>query len=405
MATEIEKYLPYLATIDNAKDRLIPLLEKWVNINTFSENIKGLSHMLEELTKAYKPLGGDMERLPLPLGHTWDVKGKAHQIPLGDVLSIRKRPGAAIKVFLGGHMDTVFSPQSSFQKGELLNPKTYQGPGSADMKGGILIMLMALEALEASPFAQNIGWEVLINSDEEIGSLGSRFLICEAAQRNHIGLVFEPALPDGYMVSQRKGSTVFSIVSSGISAHAGRDYHLGKNAINALARFIVHTENYAKEHPEVFINVGQIDGGTAVNIVPNQAVCRINVRVNAAEQLKEVYAFLTKLLHEENETEGIKMTLHEQTDRPPKLFDEKTQNLFKAFQDTAGLLGHQLAARPSGGVCDGNLLAAAGLATLDTLGPIGGNLHTENEFVLIDSILDRAKLTALFLMRLNNGET
>jgi glutamate carboxypeptidase len=272
------------------------------------------------------------------------------------------------------------------------------------MKGGLVILLAALEVLEASSVAQNIGWEVLINPDEEIGSLGSRFLICEAAQRNHIGLLFEPALPDGALVSERKGSVVFTIIAKGTAAHVGRDFNAGHNAIAALARLIVKAEAYMADHPGVLVNIGEIEGGQAVNVVPDLAVCRINIRVNTSQQIDDFYAFLTHALQHENKTKGLNLTLHEQTSRPPKHSDSKTQHLFFRLQQCANSLGYPLEWRPSGGVCDGNLLAAAGLPVVDTLGAIGGSLHTYDEFVLVDSIIQRARMTALFLLRLAGGE-
>lgn len=380
------------------------MLEAWINTNSCSDNLRGLRAMTDLLQKAFEPLGGDVQRLPLPPVSTWDLKGNSHKMELGEVLSIRKRPEAPVKIYLGGHMDTVYPATCPFQRAEYLNAQTLRGPGAADMKGGLLILLAALEVLESSPVAQNVGWEALINPDEEIGSLGSRFLICEAAQRNHVGLIFEPAMPDGSLVSERKGSAVFTIVAKGTSAHVGRDFHLGHNAISALARIIVKAEAYMAEHPGVLINVGEIEGGQAVNIVPDQAVCKINVRVNTPQQTDEFYTFLMHTLQHENKTKGMNLTLHEQTSRPPKLCDSKTQYLFTALQQSANSLGYPLEWRPTGGVCDGNLLAAAGLPTLDTLGAIGGNLHTYEEFVLVDSIIQRARLTALFLLRLASGE-
>ncbi len=400
----MEPYISYLDQIDNQKERLLPQLESWVNINSHSENLSGLNSMANVLQRDFRILGGDTQRLPLPQAMVWDMQGASHKIQLGDIISIRKRPSAPFKVLLCGHMDTVYPINDKFQEGELINSQTYRGPGAADMKGGLLIMLKALEILESSTYADTIGWEVLITPDEEIGSLGSRFMLVESAQRNNIGLVFEPSFPDGALASDRKGSAVFTVVARGTSAHAGRDFHLGRNAISSLARVIVEAENYMKDHPGVFINIGKIEGGLASNIVADHAACLINVRVNTKEQVDEVYSLLTHLLQKENKIQGLNLTLHEQSDRPPKPFDENTRALFEALSECAELIGRGLESRPTGGVCDGNYLSAAGLPTIDTLGAIGGNLHTSQEYIVVDSLWQRARLTALFLLRLAKGD-
>lgn len=400
----MEPYNSYLETLDAQKDQLIHILEGWVDINSHSENLSGLHSMANVLQRDFKVLGGDLQRLPLPQAQLWDMEGTSRKIDLGEVISIKKRPSAPLRILLCGHMDTVYPREDKFQNGELVNQQTYKGPGAADMKGGLLIMLKALEILESSSYAGNIGWEVLITPDEEIGSLGSRFLLVEAAQRNHIGLVFEPAFPDGALVSERKGSAVFTIVARGTAAHAGRDFLEGRNAISSLARVIVAAEQYMVDHPGVYINVGKIEGGLASNIVADHAATVLNVRVNTKEQVDDVYSMLTHLLKKENKIQGLNLTLHEQTDRPPKPFDGPTKELFKALSDCSNELGRPLEHRPTGGVCDGNYLAAAGLPTIDTLGVIGGNLHTHNEYMLVDSLWQRAKLTSLFLLKIAKGD-
>lgn len=156
-------------------------------------------------------------------------------------------------------------------------------------------------------------------------------------------------------------------------------------------------------HPGVVINVGQIEGGQASNIVPSAAVCKLNVRVNTSGQLDEFVHFITHLLQQENKTKGLNMTLHEQANRPPKVFDDKTRALFDILQSCAQLLDQELEIRPTGGASDGNFLSAAGLPTLDTLGAIGGNLHTYNEYVILDSLVQRTHIITLFLLKLAEG--
>src|SRR3989304_2280040 len=132
------------------------------------------------------------------------LSGKGIRKPLGNALSIRKRSTAPLRIFLGAHMDTVYPADHPFQKAVRVDQNTLRGPGVADSKGGLVVMLKALEALERSPYAQSVGWEVLINPDEELGSPGSAPLLAQAAKNTHLGLVFEPPLPDGALVGARK---------------------------------------------------------------------------------------------------------------------------------------------------------------------------------------------------------
>ena len=151
-----------------------------------------------------------------------------------------------------------------------------RGPGVIDAKGGLVVLLTAIDAVERSDLAGNLGWELFLNTDEEIGSPGSAAFFAEAAKRNHLALLFEPAMPDGALVSERKGSGNFSLVVRGRAAHAGRDFSAGRNAIVAAADFAVAVHRLNGTIPEVTLNVARIDGGGPANVVPDLAVCRLN---------------------------------------------------------------------------------------------------------------------------------
>lgn len=400
----MEKYSPYLNNISHNQERMTSLLENWANINSWSDNLDGLAKMLTALEAAFAPLEGSVQSIPLPPRIKIDSQGQAINVPNGHALRITKRPTAPIRVFLGGHMDTVYGLNTSFQTATRLDNNTLRGPGVADMKGGLVILLNALEAFEKSPFSSELGWEVLINPDEEIGSSGSEHLFIEAAKRNHIGLLFEPAFPDGSIVTSRKGSANFTLVAKGRAAHAGRDFHAGRNAISAVVRFIASAEALNNPEKGTTINIGYIEGGGPVNIVPDLAICRFNVRMVDPDELP----FLREKLHQavavSHEFEGISLVLYETVARIPKPFDQKNMYLFSQLQACGKELGCGFEGRSSGGVCDGNILSAAGLPTIDTLGVIGGNIHTIDEYALLDSLTERTSLVTYFLMRLANGE-
>ncbi len=381
---------------------MVQLLTTWANINSGTDNVEGLSKMAEQLRGAFAPLDGAFSRISLPARHKINSAGDLISIPQGDALLWRKRPEASKRIFLGGHMDTVFSQYSPFQTTTMVDSKTMRGPGVTDMKGGLVILLYCLLALEQSPFGSSIGWEVLINPDEEVGSPGSSPLFTQSAKRNLLGLLFEPSFPDGNLVSSRKGSANFSLISRGRAAHAGRDFFQGRNAILALAKVLLKTETLTDAKQGITVNVGKIEGGAASNIVPDLAIARVNVRAPEQADLKRITDNL-KNFAQEMTADGIQMTIYEDANTPPKPFDHRVKTLFSAFRTCAEELDLNLACKPSGGSCDGCRLYADGLPNIDTLGAVGGNIHTEEEFIHLDSLVERTRLTTLFLLNLAKG--
>jgi glutamate carboxypeptidase len=397
-------YPPHIQWIDSQKRRMVDLLVQWANVNSGSHNLLGLHEMLTLLEQEFNVLGGETESVELEPQQLEDSSGHDARPPLGMALSIRKRPSAPFRIFLGCHTDTVYSEDHPFQKTVIIDDNTLGGPGVTDAKGGLVVMLVALEAFERSPWAANVGWEILINPDEEIGSPGSARLLIQAAKRNHLGLVFEPSFPDGNLVGARKGSGNFTVVVRGKAAHAGREPHLGRNAIVALARFIVGLASLADSNGAITTNVGRVQGGGPVNVVPDLATCRFNVRVVTPEAERSFEDGLKRLAEEIDGIDGISLEIEGRFTRPPKPLDEKTLKLLEQFAACGRDLGLSLQWLPTGGACDGNNLAAAGLTTIDSLGVTGGNIHSSDEYIRLDSLVERAKLTALFLMKLGAGE-
>lgn len=394
------KYLPHLEWIDDNLELMVSLVESWANIHSGSENLQGLSEMMSSLENAFSSLEGSMKKIHLSRRQRITPNGDIVKDHLGEALCITKHPDAPLKVFLGGHMDIAYLKDQPLEKCQRKNKKTLCGRGTADMKGGLVVMLTALQALEKSPLAGRIGWEVLITPDEEIGSPGSQDLLTQAAKRHQLALIFEPTFPDGSLVSARKGSANFTLVAQGKAAHAGRDFHLGHNAITAVARFALAAESLTNLDKEITVNIGDIKGGGLTNIVPDRAYCRLNVRFGEKKQFAQIKEKLASIVEMENNGKGITMTLHQDTIRPPKAFDAKSKALFEDLKLCAEELDIELRWKSTGGVCDGNILADAGLPTVDTLGVVGGNMHTAEEYLLISSLVERAKLVASFLMHL-----
>lgn len=398
----MNSYLSQLGWIENQYDTMCHLVEKWAKINSWSENLPGLDKMLSTLMEDFKVLEADRQIISLPPRYSIGLKGNLIEKPSAKALSIRKRPKAPIQVLLGGHMDTVYPPTEPPVHPVRAGDKLI-GPGVTDMKGGLVILLKTLEALEQSPEAESLGWEILINPDEEIGSPGSYPLFAAAAKRNQVGLIFEPSFSDGVFVNQRKGSANYTIIARGKAAHAGRDFASGHSAIYAMAHFIHKLE--AINHTEgVTINVGHIEGGGVTNIIPDLSICRINVRAHKALDMIQLKEKMGEIIKDCNKREGIKMELIEETSRLPKPFDKKAQGLFEHFRNCATQLNIPFALRQSGGVTDGNILSNEGLPTFDSLGAIGGNIHTQDEYLELPSLIQRTQLTSLFLFNLAIGD-
>jgi glutamate carboxypeptidase len=376
------------------------LLRELCEINSGTENLAGLANVTATLLPTLQRLGGTIRYIDLPYRTTIDNTGQMIHSPLAPAISIRKRPDAARRVFLGIHIDTVYARESPFQHVQEVDANRWVGPGVVDAKGGLVVMLTALEALERGDQADKAGWEVLINTDEEIGSPGSTHLFAEAAGRNHMGLVFEPALPDGNLVSARKGSWNYSLVIRGRAAHVGRDIAAGRNAIHLMAQTVTTIAGMQNLERGITVNFGRIDGGGPANVVPDLVIGRFNVRTNSLDDFQRIDADLKKLTKSLN-ADGFFAELHQTAGCPPKPVTDAAAKLFETIASCGKDLGLDLSWRPTGGVCDGNRLAAAGLPTVDTLGPRGGNLHSDSEFILLDSLVERASLAALVLQRIS----
>lgn len=395
---------PSLRWIAQQQEAMCQSLREWCNINSGSENVEGLERMVAAVMPALDKLGGAVATIPLPPRTIINSNGEAETSPLGKAIIVRKRGDAPLRVLLGIHIDTVYGRTWPFQSVTPIDSGRWRGPGVADAKGGLIVMLTALQALERSGGAEKVGWEILINPDEEIGSVGSGPLFTAAAKRNHLGLIFEPALPDGNLVSSRKGSWNYVIVLRGRSAHVGRDIAAGRNAIHALAGFISGVAAMQNPDRGITVNVGKIEGGGPVNVVPDLAIARFNVRAANSDDHAAVESKIRESIAALNDN-GISAVLHLVSSAPPKPIDDATQKLFDSIADCGRELGLILSSRPSGGVCDGNRLAAAGLPTVDTLGVRGGDLHSPSEFIEIDSLVERASLTAMLLLKLAAGQS
>jgi len=384
-----------------AEDMLDQVLS-WSAINSGSRNLGGLERLADVLVDAFAALPGIL-RLdnPDPV-ETIDAKGRTARIEHGRHLHLTVRPTAPIQLLLTGHMDTVYAADHPFQETRWLEDGVLNGPGVADMKGGLAVMLAALKAVEASPDADRLGYEVVINSDEEVGSPASAALLASAAQGKRAALTYEPAaLPDGTLAGARPGSGNFAFVVRGRSAHAGRNPEDGRNALTAAADLALRLE--ALRRDGLSVNPSRIEGGGPSNVVPDLAILRVNLRPRTPEMEDEAKAAIADALAGVAAERDVRIESSGGFGRPPKPLTPTAEKLFGLVRQAGADLGQQIGWQPSGGVCDGNNIAACGVPVVDTMGVRGGKIHSPEEYLIVDSLTERAALSALIILRLAEG--
>jgi glutamate carboxypeptidase len=381
---------------------MLEQVQVWSAINTGTANLAGLAKQAAALAEAFSVLPGTAMLVdPAPVTAI-APDGSAVDRRHGQHLVVRVRPQANRRILLTGHMDTVFPADHAFQRQHWLDGETLNGPGVADMKGGIAVMLHALLAFEATPSASALGYDVLINSDEETGSLASSALIAELAAGKLAALTYEPsALPDGTLAHERGGTGNYSITFTGRSAHAGRNPHEGRNAIVAAADLILRLK--ALESEEITINPAKLEGGAANNVVPDHAVLRFNIRPKSTAAMDAFDSNLNALLRSIDAAHDVSTHRHGGVTRPPKKVDDRAQRLFDLVRECGAELGQDIRWQSTGGVCDGNNIAACRVPVVDTMGVCGGAIHSPDEYLIVPSLTTRAALSARVIERLAQG--
>ena len=389
-----------LGAVDAAP--MLPQVQAWSAVNTGTGNIAGLKIQAGMLADAFSALPGGVGLTDAAPVTAVGPDGQQRELENGQHLLLRVRPDAPRRFLLTGHMDTVFPANHPFQTQQWLDADTLVGPGVADMKGGIAVIIAALTAFETSDAADTVGYDVLINSDEETGSLSSAGLIAELARGKAAALTYEPsALPDGTLAGARAGSGNWSLTITGKSAHAGRNPQDGRNAIVAAAALTLGLK--ALERAGLTINPAKIDGGGATNVVPDLAVLRFNIRPRELALAEAFELGLADLIAAVETGHGVAIHRHGGISRPPKAVDPRAEKLFGIVEECSALLGSPISRIASGGVCDGNNIAACGVPVVDTMGVRGGAIHSPDEFLIVPSLLERAHLSALVLHRLAAG--
>jgi glutamate carboxypeptidase len=287
------------------------------------------------------------------------------------------------------HMDTVF-PLGTIQKTPYREEgDRIFGPGTLDMKAGIVIALAAVESARKSGLNRPV--TLLCTSDEEIGSHTSRALIESLAKESALVLVMEGALLDGSLKTWRKGTGGFWVKVHGRAAHAGGDHQAGRNAIEEMSHQVIAIQKLTDYEKQTTVNVGAIHGGTVSNVVPEEARIEVDVRVMQPGEWERLESEMQKL---KPVLDGTTIEITGGLNRPPMPFDDLMKSTFEKAKLIAAQIGMELKAGGTGGASDGNFVAPLGIPLLDGMGAVGEGYHSKREFIFADSMEQKAKLIA-----------
>jgi glutamate carboxypeptidase len=266
------------------------------------------------------------------------------------------------------------------------------GPGTLDMKAGIVIALAAVESAQRSGLKRPV--TLFCTSDEEIGSQTSRGYIERLAGESALVLVLESALVDGSLKTWRKGVGEFFVKTKGRAAHAGGEHQMGRNAIEEMAHQIIVIQKLTDYSKQTTVNVGVIRGGTVTNVVPEECTIKVDVRIQQPAEWERLESEMKSL---KPVLDGTSIDVTGRLNRPPMPFDETMKATFEKAKSIASMIGVELKSGGSGGGSDANFIAPLGIPVLDGLGAAGEGLHSEREYIFADSLEQRVKLVSALL--------
>jgi glutamate carboxypeptidase len=307
-----------------------------------------------------------------------------------------RAPGAAARVLMVGHFDTVYAAGTSRDRPFRVEGERALGPGALDMKGGLTIGLFALEALQAALGRIPVDVTFILNGDEEIGSPRSRKVIMEEAKRHDLALVLEPGRPGPAVTVGRKGVGIFRIAVEGTEAHAGAEPEKGVNSIVEAAHKILAIQALNDRDAGTIVTPGVVHGGTKPYVVPGHTQLEVDCRVWSAGERARIESAMADVAASVT-VPGTRARLSGGFHRPPMELSEAGATHVERLRQVASEMGFPLGTATTGGASDGNLTAAAGTPTIDGLGAHGGRAHSPEEYVEIVSLEAKARVLAAFL--------
>ncbi len=380
----LKQIRPYMEAQE--KD-IIKMLEKLVNQDSGTSYVEGVNKIAEELKSIFSDLDYQVEE------ETSENYGKNLIVRSND----QEKPK---KILIIGHMDTVF-PEGTVKERPFYREGDYvYGPGANDMKSGLTAVYWALKAINQQGLENQLpSITILLNGDEEVGSPTSRQLIENEAQNADYALVLEPGRSNGEVVTARKGVGRYTLTCKGKAVHSGVEPEKGISAVIELSDALLEIHQLNDYQKGTTYNAGTVQGGTAVNVVPEEASAEIDLRIETMEEAVKAEANLEGIASE-SYLAGAKRILEGEINRPPMQKTEDIEALYKEAQQVAAELGFELPETKTGGGSDASFTAAMGVPTLDGLGPIGGGSHGLNEYSKVSSYIPRITLLAGLILRL-----
>ena len=366
------------------------LLQRLVKTESPSHDKAAVDRVGVIVAEEARKLGAQVEIIPNSKtgDHVLARWNSPHPQPLREAPPWGSRGGRG-EILLLCHMDTVF-PLGAIQKTPFREDgEKIFGPGTLDMKAGIVISLAAIE--QAQKMGLNRPVTLLCTSDEEIGSGTSRAQIESLAKESALVLVMEAALLDGSLKTWRKGVGEFWVKTKGRAAHAGGDHQAGRNAIEEMSHQVIAIQKLTDYSKQTTLNVGVIHGGTVSNVVPEECTVQVDVRVMQPGEWERLEAEMKKL---KPVLEGTSIEITGGLNRPPMPFDDRMNATFEKAKSIAAKLGMTLSVGGTGGASDGNFVAPLGIPLLDGMGAGGEGYHSEREFIFTNSMEQKVKLIA-----------
>ena len=357
-------------------------LKEVVNVDCGTACIEGVKTVAQTFVRHLEEIGFTAE-----LVHLADDVGPA--------VYATNKPGAErFDVMLNGHLDTVFQAGTVAERPMTINGDRAYGPGVLDCKAGLMTVIHALKKLPKETL-DKLAILVAFNPDEETGSVRSHHWLEECAAKSDRALIFEPAREGGELVCARKGSSVYNATFHGVSAHAGNNPERGCDAHLAMMKFLLAVKELHDWDRGITINPGFIHGGTVANVVSDSAKCAIDLRVWEDEAYEEVHAKIMELAKQEW-VPGVTQEIVEANHHAAMPLSESTKAMAGDIEEAARLEGYDIAWMKAGGASDGNTTAGMGVPTLDGLGPVGGGMHCDKEYLEINSIEKHIKVAMRF---------
>jgi glutamate carboxypeptidase len=385
-ALEPEAVAAVHAAASDRLDEVWVLLERLVGIDTGAGQIAGMHKAVALMQEAWESIGCSTNVRATPSG--------APVLEASRVVDSH-----APMVVLLCHLDTVFPPGTAAARPFAVDGNHAFGPGVADAKGAAAAAWLAVAAAISATGLRTINVRVLANADEESGSVGSRQMIEEAGQQAALVLVFEPARPDGSIVTARRGARRYRIRVDGKAAHTGVEPWLGVNAIEAAAHKVIALQGLNDRAADIAVTVATIAGGQAINIVPADAQFEVDTRFPSSEHEARLDAAVNEISGRD-EVAGSRASVETISWRPAMSPHPLVPAIVDRYLETASALGLELQATSTGGASDGCFTSALGIPTVDGLGPVGGGYHSPEEFLVAETLLQRAALTGAVLTTL-----